>query len=64
MDELVKAIQAKDLTKTQRLFDEAMKPLVAKIIEEQKVIIAKSVMSEGEKPDTDEDDEDDDENEE
>lgn len=62
MDELVKAIQAKDLTKTQRLFDEAMKPLVAKIIEEQKVIIAKSVMSEGEKPDEDEDD--DDENEE
>lgn len=63
MEELVKAIQAKDLTKTQRLFNESMQPLVAKIIKERAIAVAKSIIIEGEEPKPDEDDEDEDEDE-
>ena len=63
MDDLIKAIQAKDLIKTQRLFNEAMQPLVAKIIQEQKLLVARAVIIEGEELHVDEDEDDEDEDE-
>lgn len=64
MEELVKAIQAKDLTKTQRLFNESMQPLVANIIKERAIAVARAIIIEGEEPKRDDEDEDDDDDEE
>ena len=65
MEKLLEAIKNGDLIKTQREFNECMKPVIASIIESRFQKIAKSVVVEGEEPEDDEDDEDDeDENEE
>ncbi|ADI96418.1 gp67 prohead core [Acinetobacter phage Ac42] len=65
MDQLIEAIKSNDFVKTKRIFNEAMKPIVASVLEEQKIALAKSIMIEGEskKEDDDEDQEDDEDDE-
>lgn len=65
MDQLIEAIKSNDFVKTKRIFNEAMKPIVASVLEEQKIALAKSIMIEGEskEEDDDEDQEDDEDDE-
>lgn len=58
MDQLIEAIKSNDFVKTKRIFNEAMKPIVASILEEQKIALAKSIMIEGESEKEEDDDED------
>lgn len=63
MEKLLEAIKNGDLIKTQREFNECMKPVIASIIESRFQKIAKSVVVEGEEPEDDEDENEDDEDE-
>lgn len=57
---LIEAIKNNDLLKAQRALTEGMKTKVADILERERLVIAKSVVIEGEEPDEDEDDDEDD----
>ena len=59
MDDLIQAIKSNDLVAVRKVFESAMAPVVADLIEERKVEIARSIMIEGEEPDEENESEDD-----
>ena len=63
MEQLIQAIYSNDIVKFKRLFNEAMKPVVAKALEERKLEISRGIFVEGEEPDDDENDDEDDDDE-
>ncbi|AZU98748.1 prohead core protein [Acinetobacter phage vB_AbaM_PhT2] len=59
MDDIIQAIASNDLVKFKRCFNEAMATKVGKVLQEEKLQIAKSVMIEGEEAALDDEDDED-----
>ncbi|QQM13919.1 prohead core protein [Acinetobacter phage Morttis] len=62
MDDIIQAIASNDLVKFKRCFNEAMATKVGKVLQEEKLQIAKSVMIEGEEAALDDDEDEGDDN--
>lgn len=63
MEDLIEAIKSNDLVAVRKVFETAIAPVVASLMEERKKFIAASVMIEGEESEEDDDDDKDDDTE-